>query len=82
MKSHKDYLTQGYVKHVFLLISGENSMWEWILVVDEFKSLVQLHCFGDEEHLESIKETFDDPLVINVATSVNFSPKVMLDFQN
>ena len=57
-------------------------MRERILVVDELKPLIQLHCLWDEEHLESIKKTFDDPLVIDIATSVNFRPKVKLDFQN
>ena len=49
-------------------------MGEGILVVNQLKPLIQLHGLGDEEHLESIKQTLDDSLVIDIATCVNLCP--------
>ena len=67
-------MAEGYVEHVFLLVGRKHSMREWVLVIDEFESLVELHGFWDEENLEGVEETFDDALLVYVSTSVYFRP--------
>ena len=74
MQRYEHYLTKGHIQHVFLLVCRQHSMGEGILVVDQLKSLVQLHGFRDEKHLESIEQTLDNPLVIDIPASVNLSP--------
>ena len=71
-EGHHDYLAERNAEDVLFFRIIEVVFFERSPLIDMLETCVQLHGFGDEEHLESVKQTLDQSLLVDEVACFNF----------
>ena len=71
-EGHYDYLAKGNAENILFFRIIEVVFFEGAPLIDMLETCVQLHGFRNEEHLESVKKTLDQSLLVDEVACFNF----------